>query len=73
MVKKFTLSLLALLTAALLSLCIGAVRLTPAQLWDALLAGPRNTAGYIFWYVRLPRTFGCLMAGAGLAVSGAVS
>lgn len=72
MVKKFSLALLAMLSAALLSLCLGAARLTPVQLWQALLSGPRNTAGYIFWYVRLPRTFGCLLAGAALAVSGGV-
>lgn len=72
MVKKFSLALLAMLSAALLSLCLGAARLTPVHLWQALLSGPRNTAGYIFWYVRLPRTFGCLLAGAALAVSGAV-
>lgn len=60
------------LAAALLSLCLGAARLTIGDLWQALLAGPRNTAGYIFWYSRLPRTAGCLLSGAALAVAGAV-
>lgn len=60
------------LTAALLSLLLGAVRLSPGQLWKALLEGPRSTAGYIFWYARLPRTLACLLSGAALAVSGAV-
>ena len=72
MAKKIVLSLAALGAALVLSLCFGAVRLTPAQLWQALLAGPRNTAGYIFWYVRLPRTCACLLAGSALAVSGSV-
>lgn len=72
MAKKFSVSLLTLISAVFLSLCLGAARLTPEQLWQALVAGPRNTAGYIFWYVRLPRTLGCLLAGAALAVSGAV-
>lgn len=72
MAKKTSLFLLALISAAFLSLCLGAARLSPEQLWQALVAGPRNTAGYIFWYVRLPRTLGCLLAGAALAVSGAV-
>ena len=58
--------------AALLSLLLGAVMLTPAQLWQACLDGPRSTAGYIFWYARLPRTLACLLSGAALAVSGAV-
>ncbi len=60
------------LTAAVLGLCLGAARLSLPELWQALLAGPENTAGFIFWYVRLPRTVGCLLAGAALAVSGAV-
>lgn len=59
-------------TAALLSLLLGAVRLSPGQLWQAILSGPNNTAGYIFWYARLPRTAACLLSGAALAVSGAV-
>ena len=58
--------------AAVLSLLLGAVRLSPAQLWQALLGGPTNTEGYIFWYARLPRTAACLLSGAALAVSGAV-
>ena len=72
MAKKFSISLLFLVSAGFLSLCLGAARLSPAQLWQALLMGPRNTAGYIFWYVRLPRTAACILAGSGLAVSGAV-
>lgn len=72
MVKKFSVSLLILIFTVFLSLCLGAARLAPGQLWQALLAGPQNTAGYIFWYVRLPRTAACLLAGAGLSVSGVV-
>ena len=58
--------------AAVLSLLLGAVRLSPAQLWQALLGGPTSTEGYIFWYARLPRTAACLLSGAALAVSGTV-
>lgn len=58
--------------AAAASLCLGVAALTPGELLKAILAGPRDTAGYIFWYVRLPRTAACLLAGAALAVSGAV-
>ena len=58
--------------AALLSLLLGAVALSPAQLWQAALEGPRSTAGYIFWYARLPRTLACLLSGGALAVSGSV-
>ena len=60
------------LTAAMLSLLLGAVGLSPAQLWQALAEGPKSTAGYIFWYARLPRTTACLLSGAALSVSGAV-
>ena len=71
-VKKFTLASLFCLTAAFLSLRLGASALSGKVLWQALLAGPTDTAGFIFWYVRLPRTAGCLLSGAALAVSGAV-
>lgn len=60
------------LISGVLSLLLGAAKLSPAALWRALLSGPSSTAGYIFWYVRLPRTAACLLAGAALAVSGAV-
>lgn len=58
--RLLLLSFVAALLAALLSLCLGA----------ASLGG--NMGGFIFWYVRLPRTCGCLLAGAALAVSGGV-
>ena len=57
----------------LLSICLGSAKLSLSQLWEALAY--RTESGFaqnIFWYVRLPRTLGCLLAGAGLAVSGAV-
>lgn len=60
------------LTAAVLSLCLGAARLPLGKLWQAALAGPDSPAGSIFWYARLPRTLGCLLAGAALALSGGV-
>ena len=56
MAKKFLIAAAALLLAALLSLGLGAAALTPV----------------IFRFVRLPRTLGCLLAGAALAVSGSV-
>ena len=68
----FPAALLFCLAAAILSLLLGAVRLSPVLLWQALLGGPNSTAGYIFWYARLPRTAACLLSGAALAVSGAV-
>lgn len=59
--------------AALLSVCLGAVPLTPTQLMKAIREGAGGGfEGNIFWYARLPRTGACLLSGAGLAVSGAV-
>ena len=62
-----------LAAAALLNICLGASGIPLTRLWQALISGPDTTAvSRILWYVRLPRTAACLMAGAGLAVSGAV-
>jgi len=70
--KKYTASVCFCLLCTLGSLCLGAARLTLQELISAIGKGPSDTAGFIFWYVRLPRTAGCLLAGAALAVSGAV-
>jgi iron complex transport system permease protein len=62
-----------LLGAAILNICVGAAGITLPRLWSAILSGPSGTAdGRILWYVRLPRTAACILAGAGLSVSGAV-
>ena len=62
-----------LVAAALLNICLGAAGISLARLWQALISGPDQTAASrILWYVRLPRTAACLLAGSGLAVSGAV-
>ncbi len=53
--------------AAILSLCVGAVWLSPAELF-----GGNTPEWRIFRYARLPRTIACLLAGAGLAASGTV-
>lgn len=60
------------LTAAVLSLSLGAAKLTLPQLWQAICCGPNHTAGYIFWYARLPRTCACLLSGAALAAAGCI-
>lgn len=58
--------------AALLSLSLGAAALSPVELWSAIVSGPESTPGRIFWYVRLPRTAACVLAGAALSVAGCV-
>ena len=65
-------AVLACAIAALASLCLGAAALTPAQLLDAIVSGTGSVAGRIFWYVRLPRTAACLLAGAALSAGGCV-
>lgn len=62
------------ITAALCSICMGTAHLTLSQLWEALCNGREGggVSANIFWYIRLPRTAACLLAGAGLAVSGTV-
>ncbi len=58
--------------AGILSLCVGAVAVPPGELLAALTGRGSGTSAAIVLYVRLPRTAGCLAAGAALAVSGAV-
>lgn len=57
---------------ALLSLCLGAVRLSPGALLGALSQGTSTVSGRILRFVRLPRTLGALLTGAALGVSGVV-
>lgn len=65
--------LLLVLAAGVLSLCLGSTFLSPALIPKGLMGGLDGTVeGQIIRYVRLPRTCGCLLAGAALAVSGAV-
>lgn len=54
--------------AALLSVCVGAVRISPLELF----VGADPVHWRIFRYARLPRTAACLLAGAGLSTSGAI-
>ncbi len=60
------------LLCALLSMCLGAAALSPREIVSALFGDGTGTAAQIVRYARLPRTCACLLAGAALAVSGAV-
>ena len=60
------------LLAGVLSLCVGAVTVPPGELLAALTGRGEGTGAAIVLYVRLPRTAGCIAAGACLAVAGAV-
>ena len=62
------------LLAAALSLALGPVGVAPLDVLAALFGGEDgSTAARIVLYARLPRTAGCVLAGAALAVSGALT
>ena len=61
-----------LLLAGVFSLALGPVSLSPAEVLTALVGRGDDTAFQIVRNFRLPRTLGCLLAGAALAVSGAI-
>jgi iron complex transport system permease protein len=65
----FSYLILALLL--LLSLAIGSVFLSPAELWAALLGHGSQTAHAILWDIRLPRTVLIALTGMALGGSGA--
>lgn len=65
-------SILLCLIAAVLSLCLGNINLSPGEVLAALLGQGGKINSNILKYARLPRTAACLMAGAALSVSGAV-
>ena len=68
-------AILLLLIAVVLSICFGSARITLAELLQVIKNGIENIetpAARIVWYARMPRTAACMLAGAALAVSGAV-
>lgn len=68
-----TAAVIFLFVSVLLSLCLGAAKLSFPDLTDAVMNGAESgAAGRIFWYARFPRTLAAVLAGAALAVSGAV-
>ena len=70
-ISPFLSSFLLLLLALVLSLAIGSVFLSPAQLWAALIGHGTQTSDTILWAIRLPRTVLIAMTGMALSGSGA--
>jgi len=68
MCRKIFLTVLFLILALLLSLAIGSVFISPAQLWDTLIGRGTQTSNAILWDIRVPRTV--LIALTGMALSG---
>ena len=61
------------LLCSLLSLCLGPVYVPLGEVLSALAGGGEGgIQAQIVWLARMPRLWGCLLAGAALAVSGAV-
>lgn len=65
-------SLILCLIIAVLSLCLGNINFSISEIIGALSQKGEKVHINILKYARLPRTIACLMAGAALAVSGAV-
>lgn len=68
----FILTCTALIISSAAGILIGAVSLSPRELFSDLLKEGLSGGERILLYVRLPRVLGTILAGAALAVSGAV-
>jgi iron complex transport system permease protein len=66
------LALVALVAVGVLSIAVGTVYVSPAQVLDALLGHSTGTSAVIVNEIRLPRVLVGAMVGACLAVSGAI-
>jgi len=62
----------ALVAAAIGSLFLGRVNISPAELWQGLLSPNANLAGLVVTELRLPRAILAILVGASLGLSGAV-
>jgi iron complex transport system permease protein len=69
--KSFLFSLLILALAILLSIAIGSVFISPAEIWKTIIGNGAETSFAILWKIRLPRTALVLLTGACLGISGA--
>lgn len=71
MPKSLLSSFLFFLIAAFLSLAIGSVFISPAELWEIARGAGKETLAFIVWQIRLPRTALIALTGAALSGSGA--
>lgn len=72
---SFIVTIIFFFSTILCSLCLGSAKISLTELWEVLQTGSGHVntpTGRIFWYARVPRTAACALAGAALAVSGAV-
>jgi iron complex transport system permease protein len=67
-----TLTTAVLLAAAVASLFLGRVNISPAELWTGIVSPHASLAGVVVTELRLPRTVLAMVVGAALGLSGAV-
>jgi iron complex transport system permease protein len=66
------LAAMALVASIFVSLCSGSTGLSVTRTFHGFIEGSATPAGRIIYFVRAPRTLAAVLAGAALAVSGAV-
>lgn len=74
LIKLFSGSIVAILIAAILSICIGKYSIDLKDIWN-IISGSENASPMskkVFFTLRLPRTFMAIMAGFGLGLAGSV-
>src|SRR5258706_16358209 len=64
-------SLVILFFALLLSIAIGSVFLSPAEIWNTLIGRGAEISASILWKIRLPRTVLVVLTGPALGISAA--
>ena len=69
--RPYLIAFLFLAIALLLSLAIGSIFISPAELWKILRGVGNGTFTFIVWQIRLPRTILIALTGAALSGSGA--
>lgn len=69
--SPYLFSFIILAFAILLSIAIGSVFISPAEIWNTITGHGAETSFAILWKIRLPRTALVLLTGAGLGISGA--
>jgi len=70
-VLRWTALVLALLLAALVAISVGAMSISPSDIWKAISGGPESVPVLVVRTLRLPRVALATLVGAGLGMSGA--
>lgn len=73
-IPKARLMLLIVITwlVAILAIGVGAIFISPVELFQSMIGGGNDSAGFIIMNYRLPRIVMAILVGAGLGVSGAI-